>query len=42
MIIDLNSSNGTYINGENVEEHVLSNGDEILIGDTLLQFQIDS
>ena len=42
MIIDLNSSNGTYINGENVEEHVLSNDDEILIGDTLLQFQIDS
>ncbi len=42
MIIDLNSSNGTYINGEKIEEHVLSNGDEILIGDTLLQFQLSS
>lgn len=42
VLIDLNSSNGTYANGERVEEHVLSNGDEILIGDTLMQFQIDS
>lgn len=40
MVIDLNSSNGTYVNNQRVEEHVLSNGDEILIGDFVLQFQM--
>lgn len=39
VLIDLNSSNGTYVNGQRIEEHVLSNGDEIHIGDYLLQFQ---
>lgn len=42
VLVDLNSSNGTFVNGEKIEEHVLSNGDEILIGDTLMQFQMDS
>jgi hypothetical protein len=40
VLIDLNSSNGTYINGERVEEHVLTNGDEIQIGDCIMQFQL--
>ncbi len=40
ILIDLNSSNGTFVNGERIEEHVLANGDEIQIGDVLLQFQI--
>jgi len=39
ILVDLNSSNGTYANGERIEEHVLSNGDEIKIGDMTLQFQ---
>ena len=39
VLVDLNSANGTYVNGERIEEHVLSNGDEIQIGDTILQFQ---
>lgn len=39
VLIDLNSSNGTHVNGQRVEEHVLSNGDEIQIGDFILQFQ---
>lgn len=39
VLIDLNSSNGTYVNGERVEEYVLSNGDEIQIGDCIMQFQ---
>lgn len=42
ILVDLNSSNGTFVNGEKIDEHVLSNGDEILIGDTLMQFQMDS
>ncbi|HPW45335.1 MAG TPA: FHA domain-containing protein [bacterium] len=41
VVEDLNSSNGTFVNGERVSEHVLSNGDEIQIGDTLMQFQIN-
>jgi len=39
ILVDLNSSNGTYVNGERIEEHVLSNGDEIEIGDCIMQFQ---
>jgi FHA domain len=39
VLVDLNSSNGTYANGQRIEEHVLSNGDEIQIGDMILQFQ---
>lgn len=39
IVVDLNSSNGTYVNGQKIEEHVLTNNDEIQIGDYILQFQ---
>lgn len=39
ILIDLNSSNGTLVNGERVQEHVLSPNDEIQIGDYTLQYQ---
>lgn len=39
VVVDLNSSNGTFVNGQRIEEHVLSNGDEIIIGDAVMQFQ---
>ncbi len=39
VLVDLNSSNGTYVNGERIEEHVLTNNDEFQIGDTTLQYQ---
>ena len=39
VIVDLNSSNGTFVNGERIEEHVLSPGDEIAIGDSVMQFE---
>lgn len=39
VIVDLNSSNGTFVNGQRIEEYVLSNGDEIQMGDFVLQFQ---
>ena len=42
VITDLNSSNGTYVNGERIEEYVLANGDEVQIGDSVLQFQMSS
>ena len=35
---DLGSTNGTLINGERVDEHVLAPGDLILIGNSLLEF----
>ena len=39
VLVDLNSSNGTFVNGQRVEEHVLASGDEIAIGDAVMQFQ---
>lgn len=39
VVIDLNSSNGTFVNGQRVEECVLTDGDEIQIGDFVMQFQ---
>lgn len=40
VIADLNSSNGVLVNHEKVKEHVLSDGDEIQIGDHAMQFKI--
>lgn len=37
VVIDLNSTNGTYVSGERIEEHVLSPGDVITIGTTRLK-----
>ncbi|MGH7177221.1 MAG: FHA domain-containing protein, partial [Tepidisphaeraceae bacterium] len=31
-VIDLNSTNGTYVRGQRVSYHVLSDGDEIIVG----------
>jgi len=39
VLIDLNSSNGTFVNNERIEEYVLTNNDEFEIGNTVLQFQ---
>lgn len=39
VLLDLHSSNGTFVNGQQIDEHVLSNNDEFQIGDTTLQFQ---
>jgi pSer/pThr/pTyr-binding forkhead associated (FHA) protein len=39
IIRDINSTNGTFVNSERIEEEVLKNSDEILIGNTLMQFQ---
>ncbi len=40
MILDLNSSNGIYVNHERVKEHVLGDGDLIQIGDSVFQFKL--
>lgn len=39
ILIDLNSSNGSMVNGQKIHEHILSPNDEIQIGDYVLQYQ---
>jgi adenylate cyclase len=38
-LIDLNSANGTFMNGQRVKEHVLRNGDSFSIGKFTLEFK---
>lgn len=38
VVEDLQSSNGVYVNGEKMKEHVLSDGDQIQIGDFVMEF----
>jgi len=37
-IVDLRSSNGTFVNGQRVDEHRLTSGDQVQIGGTLMLF----
>jgi len=39
-IKDLNSKNGTYLNGRKIQTEVLNNGDEIRVGDYIIKFYI--
>ena len=39
VLTDLNSSNGTCVNGEKIKEHVLAPNDQIQIGDFVFQFK---
>ncbi|MHC4253127.1 MAG: FHA domain-containing protein [Planctomycetota bacterium] len=38
ILQDMNSANGTYVNGRKVGEHYLNDGDEVLVGKFLLKF----
>lgn len=38
ILRDENSANGTYVNGQRVSEHVLEEGDEIQVGQSVLAF----
>ena len=38
VVQDLNSSNGTYVNGKKITEHFLNNADEVVIGKYVLRF----
>jgi two-component system cell cycle response regulator len=40
VLTDLNSRNGTYLNGQRVKSQVLRNGDKIAIGDHILRFDL--
>jgi two-component system, NtrC family, sensor kinase len=41
-IADLNSSNGTFVNGRRVQEHLLASGDQVQLGSTLMLFTAPS
>ena len=38
LVVDLNSTNHTYVNNKRISEAKLANGDKIRIGDTILKF----
>jgi two-component system, cell cycle response regulator len=40
LLTDLQSSNGTFLNGEKVTQETLQNGDKITIGDHILRFEL--
>ena len=39
VVVDLDSTNGTRVNGAPVHERVLEDGDEIVVGTTFLRFE---
>lgn len=39
VLTDLGSTNGTMVNGEPIQEHVLEHGDRVTIGETELEFR---
>lgn len=41
VIVDLNSTNGTYVNGESINQKSMKSGDKIEIGDTVLRLSYD-
>ena len=40
VLTDLNSRNGTFLNGEKISREILSNGDKITIGKHILRFSL--
>ncbi len=38
LLVDLGSSNGTFVNGTRVKEHELASGDQVQMGSTLMLF----
>jgi pSer/pThr/pTyr-binding forkhead associated (FHA) protein len=40
-VFDMNSRNGTFVNGTSIRKHVLASGDEIRIGQTSFEFRLD-
>jgi signal transduction histidine kinase len=38
LVADLNSSNGTFVNGKRIEQHRLASGDQVQVGGTLMLF----
>lgn len=40
LLTDLNSSNGTFLNGQKIAQETLQNGDKITIGKHILRFEL--
>jgi DNA-binding SARP family transcriptional activator len=40
VVVDCQSTNGTRVNGENVQRHVLTTGDEISVGGHRMRFEV--
>src|SRR4249919_3860649 len=40
VLTDLDSRNGTFLNGRRIRREVLENGDKIAIGETILRFDL--
>jgi len=40
LLVDLKSTNGTYVNGERIAEVELKHGDKIVFGTTLVRFEV--
>jgi two-component system NtrC family sensor kinase len=38
LLVDLGSSNGTFVNGRRVQQHALRSGDQVQLGSTLMLF----
>jgi uncharacterized RDD family membrane protein YckC len=38
LVVDKGSANGTFVNGNKVEEHLLADGDTLLVGSTIFRF----
>jgi len=38
VVVDLNSTNGTYVNDQTIKSHALKNGDRLKIGDTIFKY----
>lgn len=39
VVVDLSSKNGTFVNGERVEEKLLKNGDSVMVGSVKLRYR---
>lgn len=39
IVVDLNSTNGTRVNGASIQERTLEDGDEVVVGSTVLRFE---
>ncbi len=38
LLVDLNSSNGTFVNGQRIQRHHLTTGDQVQVGSTLMLY----
>ena len=41
ILVDMDSTNGTFVGGRRVQRHPLDSGDRIQLGSSLLEFQLD-